>query len=31
VSQRLMDSVRATEIHNEVFGSDHCPVRLVLG
>lgn len=31
VSNRLMDSVTSTEIHNEVFGSDHCPVRVVLG
>ena len=31
VSNRLMDSVASTEIHNEVFGSDHCPVRVVLG
>ncbi|MEY3693467.1 MAG: exodeoxyribonuclease [Bacteroidota bacterium] len=31
VSRRLMDSVAATEIHTEVHGSDHCPVRLVLG
>jgi exodeoxyribonuclease-3 len=31
VSNRLLDSVASTEIHNEVFGSDHCPVRVVLG
>ena len=31
VSRRLMDSVASTEIHAEVHGSDHCPVRLVLG
>ena len=31
VSNRLMDSVASTEIHNEVFGSDHCPVRVLLG
>lgn len=31
LSARLMDSVTATEIHNEVFGSDHCPVSVRLG
>ncbi len=28
VSARLADKVRAAEIHNEIFGSDHCPVSL---
>jgi len=30
VSNRLVGRVAAAEIHNEVFGSDHCPVELVL-
>ena len=30
VSNRIADRVRAAEIHNEVFGSDHCPVELVI-
>ena len=30
VSQRIADKIRAAEIHNEVFGSDHCPVELVI-
>ena len=30
VSDRLTDRVRAAEIHNEIMGSDHCPVELVL-
>ena len=28
VSNRIADKVTAAEIHNEVFGSDHCPVEL---
>ena len=28
VSQRIADKIRAAEIHNEIFGSDHCPVEL---
>lgn len=28
VSSSLMDKVKASEIHNDVFGSDHCPVSL---
>lgn len=28
VSNRIADKVRASEIHNEIFGSDHCPVEL---
>lgn len=30
VSEGLKDSIESTEIHNEVFGSDHCPVELRL-
>ncbi len=30
VSRRAADKVRAAEIHNEIFGSDHCPVELVI-
>ena len=30
VSENLRDKVVATDIHNEIFGSDHCPVELVL-
>ena len=29
-SERLRDRITAAAIHNEVFGSDHCPVELVL-
>ena len=25
VSRRMADKIRAAEIHNEIFGSDHCP------
>lgn len=28
VSDRIRDSVRSAEIHNEIFGSDHCPVSV---
>ena len=28
VSSRIADRIRAAEIHNEIFGSDHCPVEL---
>lgn len=28
VSERIKDCVRVAEIHNEVFGSDHCPVSI---
>ena len=31
VSDRLRPRIAGTEIHNEIFGSDHCPVELVLG
>lgn len=30
VSDRLVDKVRSSEIHPEIFGSDHCPVEMVL-
>ncbi|MCQ2772078.1 MAG: exodeoxyribonuclease III [Bacilli bacterium] len=28
VSERLMDKVVASDIHNDIFGSDHCPISL---
>ena len=31
VSAALRDRIVSTDIHNEIFGSDHCPVELVLG
>jgi len=31
VSDSLRDRIVSAEIHNEIFGSDHCPVELVLG
>lgn len=30
VSDRIADKLRSAEIHNEVFGSDHCPVSVEL-
>ncbi len=27
-SQRMLQSIRNTEIHNDIFGSDHCPVSI---
>ncbi len=30
VSDRIRDAIAAAEIHSEIFGSDHCPVELVL-
>ena len=30
VSDSLRDKIVSTDIHNEIFGSDHCPVELVL-
>ena len=30
VSERIADKVQAAEIHNEIFGSDHCPVSIVI-
>ena len=29
-SQALKESLRGAAIHNEIFGSDHCPVELVI-
>lgn len=29
-SEALRPRIEAAEIHNEIFGSDHCPVELVL-
>ena len=31
VSNGLADKIVSTDIHNEIYGSDHCPVELVLG
>ena len=31
VSSGLADRIVSTDIHNEIFGSDHCPVELVIG
>ncbi len=28
VSERIADKVKVAEIHNEIFGSDHCPVSI---
>ena len=30
VSRRIADRITAAEIHNDIFGSDHCPVSLEL-
>ena len=30
VSNRLTDKIKSATIHNEIYGSDHCPVELVL-
>lgn len=30
VSESLKDRIAGAEIHNEIFGSDHCPVELIL-
>lgn len=30
ISQRLLPRLSAARIHNEIFGSDHCPVSIVL-
>lgn len=30
VSESMKDRISGTEIHNEIFGSDHCPVELDL-
>ena len=31
VSEAIRSRVASADIHNEIFGSDHCPVELVLG
>lgn len=28
VSNELKDNINSAEIHNEIFGSDHCPISL---
>ena len=30
VSSGLKDKIKGDEIHNEIFGSDHCPVELTM-
>jgi len=30
VSENMRDCIAGAEIHNEIFGSDHCPVELIL-
>ncbi len=30
VSDSLRERIVSTEIHNEIFGSDHCPVELCI-
>lgn len=30
ISDRLREQLQSAEIHNDIFGSDHCPVELVL-
>ena len=30
VSNRLADKMQSASIHNEIYGSDHCPVELIL-
>lgn len=30
VSDNIKDRIEGTEIHNEIFGSDHCPVELTI-
>ena len=29
VSESLKDAIVSTEIHNEIYGSDHCPIELI--
>ncbi len=29
VSERIMEKVKACEIHTDIFGSDHCPVSII--
>lgn len=30
VSNRLVPNLQSASIHNEIFGSDHCPVEVVM-
>lgn len=30
VSERIKDKIKTAEIHNEILGSDHCPVSIEL-
>ena len=30
VSKRFLKSIKSIKIHNEIYGSDHCPVELVI-
>jgi len=30
ISNRLQDKIQSVNIHTEIFGSDHCPVELVI-
>ena len=30
VSEKLKDRMESADIHNEIFGSDHCPVELIM-
>ena len=30
VSERLLSKVQSSEIHNDIYGSDHCPVSILL-
>ena len=30
VSENLNDRIQAASIHSEIFGSDHCPVELII-
>ena len=30
VSDRIRDRIQEAEIHNEILGSDHCPVSIIL-
>ncbi len=30
VSNRLAERLKSAGIHNEIFGSDHCPVEIIL-
>ena len=30
VSNRLVPQLKSASIHNEIFGSDHCPVEIII-